>query len=164
MLIWEYSFSFGHKSSEISDLFFNNFMETKQNYFIIFDTTEGAYLPLNPDNNSLLTYSTPNLARDAFELGYKDCYEQTSSTWSTSAVMHWLNLKPFVIALNANLTPIEVLATLSLNNTLDLNLYTLSSVAVRNVKGVKVDLETCRHYEVSRVELINSKWWQEEPA
>jgi hypothetical protein len=67
---------------------FKKLIETKYNYFIILDTTEGAYLLLNPDNNGLLTYSTPNLARDAFEVGYKECHEQPSATWSTSAALH----------------------------------------------------------------------------
>ncbi|MFN6571956.1 hypothetical protein [Dendronalium sp. ChiSLP03b] len=133
-------------------------METKQNYFIIFDTTEGAYLPLNPDNNNLLTYSTQKQARDAFELGYKEYHEQPSSTWSTSAALHWLNLKPFVVALSASLTPMEALTTLSNSDTPDLKVYSLSSIAVRSIKAAKVDLETCRHYEVSKVELINPEW------
>lgn len=139
-------------------------METKQNYFIILDTTEGAYLPLNPDNNSLLTYSTEKQARDAFELGYKDYHEQPSATWSTSAALHWLNLKPFVVALSASLTPMEALTTLSNSDTPDLKVYSLSSIAVRFIRAVRVDLETCRHYEVSKVELINPEWWQEKPA
>ncbi|NWF61750.1 MAG: hypothetical protein HXY43_21455 [Fischerella sp.] len=139
-------------------------METKHNYFIIFDTSEGAYLCLNPDNKGLLTYSTPKQACDAFELGYKERHQQHSSTWSTSATLHWLNLKPFVVALSASLTPMEVLKALSNSDTPDLKVYSLSSVAVSHVKGAKVDLETCRHYEVSKVELINPKWWQEEPA
>jgi hypothetical protein len=43
-------------------------MDAKQNYFIILNTIEGAYLPLNPENNDLLTYFTEKQARDAFEL------------------------------------------------------------------------------------------------
>jgi hypothetical protein len=139
-------------------------METKQNYFVIFDTAEGAYLPLNPDSNGLLTYSSPNLARDAFEVSYKECHEQPSATWSTSAALHWMNLKPFVVALSVSLTPMEVLITLSNSDTPDFKVYSLSSIAVRSIRAVKVDLETCRHYEVSQVELINPKWWQEESA
>jgi hypothetical protein len=139
-------------------------METKQNYFIIFDTTEGAYLPLNLDSNGLLTYSTEKQARDAFELNYKENHEQPSATWSTSAALHWLNLKPFVVALNASLTPMEVLMTLSNSDTPDLKVYSLSSIAVRSIRAARVDLETCRHYEVSKVELINSRWWQEKSA
>lgn len=139
-------------------------METKQNYFIILDSTEGAYLPLNPDNNSLLTYSSQEQARDAFELGYKDCHQQPSATWSTSAALHWMNLKPFVVALSDSLSPMEALTTLSNSDTPDLKVYSLSSIAVRSIMAVRVDLETCRHYEVSQVELINSEWWQEEPA
>ncbi|MCG6135153.1 MAG: hypothetical protein MET45_10880 [Nostoc sp. LLA-1] len=139
-------------------------MEPKQNYFIILNTMEGAYLPLNPDNNALLTYSSQEQARDAFEVGYKECHKQPSATWSTSAALHWMNLKPFVVALSASLTPMEVLITLSNSDTPDLKAYSLSSIAVRSIRAVKVDLETCRHYEVSKVELINSKWWQEEPA
>lgn len=139
-------------------------METKQNYFIIFDTTEGAYLPLNPDKNGLLTYSSQEQARDALELNYKECHEQQSGIWSTSAALHWLNLKPFVVALSASLTPMEALKELSNSDTPDLKVYSLSSIAVRSIKAAKVDLETCRHYEVSKVELINPKWWQQEPA
>jgi hypothetical protein len=130
-------------------------METKQNYFVIFDTIEGAYLPLNPSNNGLLTYSTQKQARDAFELNYKECHQQASATWSTSAALHWINLKPFVVALNASLTPMEVLTTLSNSSTPDNKVYSLSSVAVRSIKGVKVDLEICRRYEISQVELIS---------
>ncbi|BAB77477.1 hypothetical protein ACN23B_30660 (plasmid) [Anabaena sp. FACHB-709] len=139
-------------------------METEQNYFIIFNTTEGAYLPLNPDDNGLLTYSTQKQARDAFELNYKEHHEQQSATWSTSAAIHWLNLQPFVVALSASLTPMEVLTTLSNSDTPDLKVYSLSSIAVRSIRAARVDLETCRHYEVSQVELINPKWWQEQPV
>lgn len=139
-------------------------METKQNYFIILDTTEGAYLPLNPDNNGLLTYSTQKQACDAFELNYKERHEQQSATWSTSAAIHWLNLQPFVVALSANLTPMEALKELSSSDTPDLKVYSLSSIAVRSIRAVRVDLETCRHYEVSKIELINPEWWQQEPA
>jgi len=42
--------------------------------------------------------------------------------------------------------------------------YSLSSIAVRSIRAARVDLETCRHYEVSQVELINPKWWQEQPV
>ncbi|MCC5640801.1 hypothetical protein LC593_34235 [Nostoc sp. CHAB 5844] len=139
-------------------------METKYNYFIILNTTEGAYLPLNPDNNGLLTYSTEKQARDAFQLNYKEHHEQPSATWSTSAALHWLNLQPFVISLSASLTPMEVLTTLSNSDTPDLKMYSLSSIAVRSIRAVRVDLETCRDYEVSKIELINPEWWQQEPA
>ncbi|MBD2458827.1 hypothetical protein H6G80_32815 [Nostoc sp. FACHB-87] len=139
-------------------------METKYNYFIILNTTEGAYLPLNPDNKGLLTYSTQKQARDAFELNYKESHEQQSATWSTSAALNWLNLQPFVVALSASLTPMEVLNTLSNSNTPDLKVYSLSSIAVRSIMAAKVDLETCRNYEVSKIELINPEWWQQEPA
>ncbi|MBD2341820.1 hypothetical protein H6G64_33340 [Calothrix sp. FACHB-156] len=139
-------------------------METKYNYFIILNTTEGAYLPLNPDNNGLLTYSSQEQARNAFELNYKEHHEQQSATWSTSAALHWLNLKPFVVALSASLTPMEVLTTLSNSDTPDLQAYSLSSIAVRSIRAARVDLETCRHYEVSQIKLIDSQWWQEESA
>jgi hypothetical protein len=135
-------------------------MEIKHNYFIIFDTTEGAYLALNTSDN-LLTYSTEISAREAFESGYKQYHENTDFTWSASATLHWLNLKPFVVSLNASLTPVEVLTTLANSDTPDLKVYSLSSAAVRHVKGVKVDLNICRRYEVSQVELINPIWWQE---
>ena len=139
-------------------------MDTKHNYFIIFDTTEGAYLCLNTDNKGLSTYSTLKQACDAFELGYKKCHEQTSPTWSASATFNWINLRPFVVALNESLTPLEVLTTLSNSDTPDLQVYSLSSDAVRHVKGAKVDLETCRQYEVSSIKLIDPNWWQEETA
>lgn len=139
-------------------------MDAKQNYFIILNTTEGAYLPLNPENNDLLTYLTQKQARDAFELNYKENHEQQSATWSTSAAIHWINLQPFVVALSASLTPMEVLTTLSNSDTPDLKVYSLSSIAVRSIRAARVDLETCRHYEVSQVELINPKWWQEQPV
>ena len=135
-------------------------METKHNYFIIFDTTEGAYLCLDTNNN-LLTYSTVAFARSAFESGYKEYHENTDFTWSASAASHWMNLRPFVVALDVNLTAKEVLTTLANSDTPDVKAYSLSSAAVRRVKGAKVDLSTCRHYSVSRVELINPTWWQE---
>ena len=139
-------------------------METKHNYFIIFDTTEGAYLSVDANNNSLLAYSTQKQACDAFELGYKEYHENPSLTGSISATLHWLNLKPFVVALSANLTPMEILTTLANSDTPEIKTYSLSSIAVHHVRGVKVDLNTCQHYKVSQVELINSQWWQEEPA
>lgn len=111
---------------------------------------------------NLLTYSTETSARDAFELGYKENHENPDFTWSASATLHWMNLKPFVVALDVNLTAKEVLTTLSNSDTPDVKVYSLSSAAVRRVKGVKVDLNTCRRYEVSRVELINPTWWQED--
>ena len=46
-------------------------MEIKHNYFIIFDTTEGAYVCLDTNNN-LLTYSTETSARSSWESGYKE--------------------------------------------------------------------------------------------
>lgn len=75
-----------------------------------------------------------------------------------------MNLKPFVVALSVSLTPMKVLTTLSNSDTPDFKAYSLSSIAVRSIRAVKVDLETCRYYEVSKVELINPKWWQEQPA
>lgn len=144
-----------NESCKYQDLLINQIMEPKYNYFVIFDTIEGAYLPINPSNKALLTYSTQKEACNAFELNYKENHEQPSATWSTSATLHWLNLKPFVVALNASLTPMEVLTTLSNSSTPDNKVYSLSSVAVRSITGVKVDLETCRNYEVSQVELIN---------
>jgi len=33
----------------------------------------------------------------------------------------------------------------------------MSSDAVRTIEGIKVDLETCRNYQVSRVRLIREK-------
>lgn len=139
-------------------------MKTKQNYFIIFDTTEGAFLSYDADKNSLITFSNEQQARDAFELNYKEYHEQDSPTWGASATLQWLNLKPFVIALPANLTPIEVLTRLTNSDTPDIKVYSLSSNAVRRLGGIKVDLTTCRNYQVSEVELINPKWWQDEPA
>ncbi|MEC4887507.1 MAG: hypothetical protein SAL70_40290 [Scytonema sp. PMC 1070.18] len=139
-------------------------MENKYNYFVILNTREGAYLPLTPDNNNLLTYSTEKEARDAFEVNYKECYEQQSATGSTSAALHWLNLKPFVVALSASLTPIEVLIALSNSDTPDLKVYSLSSIAVRCIRAAKVDLDTCRNFEVSQIKLMNEQWWQQEPA
>ena len=138
-------------------------MEKKYNYFIVFDTREGAYLSLNQDNNSLLTYSTENIAREAFEWGYKKFHEKNDFSWSSGAALHWMNLKPFVVALDANLTAREVVTTLANSDTPDVNVYSLSSVTVRRVKGAKVDLNTCRRYEVSNVEFINPTWWPEEP-
>jgi hypothetical protein len=137
-------------------------MEIKYNYFIIFDTTEGAYMSLDANNN-LSTYSTVASARSAFESDYKQCHENTDFTWSASATLHWLNLKPFVVSLNANLTPFEVLTILANSDTPDVKVYSLSSAAVRHVKAAKVDLNTCRRYEVSRVELINTTLQEEEP-
>lgn len=139
-------------------------METKQNYFIIFDTTEGAFLAYDADKNSLVTFSTEKQARDAFELNYKEYHEQDSPTWGASATLQWINLKPFVIALPADLTPMEVLTTLTNSDTPDIKAYSLSSDVVRRLGGIKVDLETCCNYQVSKVELINPKWWQDEPA
>jgi len=139
-------------------------MEIKHNYFIIVDTIKGAYLLLEAKNNSLLAYSTQKQACDAFELGYRDYHENTSITLSASAALHWLNLKPFVVALSASLTPMEVLTTLANSDTPDFQVYSLSSIAVHHVRGVKVDLNTCKQYKVSQVELINFHWWQEEPA
>jgi hypothetical protein len=136
-------------------------METKLNYFIVFDTTEGAYLSFHPNNNGLLTYSTENCAREAFELSYKQYHENTDFTWSASAALHWMNLRPFVVALDVSLSPAEVVTTLANSDMPDLKVYSLSSDAVRHVKAVKVDLNTCRRYEVSRVELISPTWWQE---
>ncbi|MEC4816350.1 MAG: hypothetical protein SAK29_24240 [Scytonema sp. PMC 1069.18] len=119
------------------------------------NTTEGAYLPLSPDQNNLLTYSTEKEARDAFELNYKECHEQQSATGSASAALHWLNLKPFVVALSASLTPIEVLIALSNSDTPDPKVYSLSSIAVRCIRAAKVDLDTCRNYKVSQIKLMN---------
>jgi hypothetical protein len=139
-------------------------METKQNYFIIFDTTEGAFLSYDADKNSLITFSTEKQARDAFELNYKEYHEQDSPTWGASAALQWINLRPFVIALPADLTPMEVLTRLTNSDTPDIKAYSLSSDVVRRLGGIKVDLTICRNYQVSKVELINPKWWQDEPA
>jgi hypothetical protein len=92
-------------------------------------------------------------------LGYKEYHERRSAIWSASATLNWINLKPFVVALNQSLTPLEVLTTLSNSDNPDLQVYSLSSSAVRHVRGAKVDLETCRQYEVSRVKLIDSNWF-----
>jgi hypothetical protein len=69
-----------------------------------------------------------------------------------------MNLRPFVVALDVKLTAKEVVITLVNSDTPDVNVYSLSSNAVRRVKGAKVDLDTCCHYEVSQVELINPAW------
>lgn len=66
-----------------------------------------------------------------------------------------MSLKPFVVALNTSLSPSEVITTLANSVTPDLKVYFISSVAVRSMKAAKVDLATCRQYEVSRVELIS---------
>lgn len=129
-------------------------MQTKQNYFIIFDTAEGAFLCLD-DNNSLSTFSTEKKALDAFELGYREYHQRESATWSASAAIHWINLKPFVVSLDASISAIEAFKVLANTETPDLKVYSLSSIAVRSIKAAKVDLETCRQYEVSRVQLIS---------
>ncbi|MBW4599715.1 MAG: hypothetical protein KME29_08875 [Calothrix sp. FI2-JRJ7] len=129
----------------------------KQNYFIIFDTAEGAYLCLTPDGNAILTYSTHKEARDVFELYYQECHEHNESiTWSTSATLHWMILKPFVVALDASLSPVEVVNMLS-NLAPDPTVYSLRSTVVRTIQGLKVDLNTCRQYEISQVRLIVEK-------
>ncbi|BAZ18936.1 hypothetical protein NIES4071_108210 (plasmid) [Calothrix sp. NIES-4071] len=124
----------------------------KQNYFIIFDTIEGAYICLNEQGDSLLTYSTERGASDAFELHYEQCHE-LNHTWSTSAMLHWMALKPFIVALSADLSPFEVINTLSLQAP-DPKVYLLSSIAVRSIKGLKVDLSTCLQYKVSSIRLM----------
>ncbi|BDA71815.1 unknown protein [Calothrix sp. PCC 7716] len=133
-------------------------MEVKQNYFIILDTIEGAYLCLTPNGNAILTYSTDEEARNLFELHYQECHEhQESLTWSTSAALHWMVLKPFVVALDASLSPIEVINMLSNGKAPDPTVYSLHSTVVRTIKGLKVDLNSCRQYEVSQVRLIVEK-------
>ncbi|RUT06468.1 hypothetical protein DSM106972_027250 [Dulcicalothrix desertica PCC 7102] len=130
-------------------------MESKQNYFIVFDTIEGAYLCLNEEGNSLLTYSTEKEAREYFELHYQECHE-LGLTWSTSATLHWATLKPFIVSINAELSPADVVDTLSAQAP-DSTVFSLSSIAVRSIKGLKVDLWTCRQYEVSQVSLIQEQ-------
>ncbi|MBD2629640.1 hypothetical protein [Trichormus variabilis] len=139
-------------------------METQQNYFIIFDTTEGAFLAYDAEKNSLVTYRTEQEARDAFEIGYKKNHEQESATWSASAAIHWMNLQPFVINLPVNLTPMEVITTLANCDISEIQSYSLHSTAVRHTQGIKVDLETCRGYQVSEVKLISPEWWPQETA
>jgi hypothetical protein len=134
---------------------------THQNYFIVFDTSEGAFLAYDADKNSLVTFRTEKEARDAFEIGYKENHEQESATWSGSAAIHWMNLKPFVIALPNNITPVEVITTLANCDISEIKSYSLHSVAVTRTQGIKVDLEICRNYKVSKIELINPKWWEQ---
>jgi hypothetical protein len=128
------------------------------NYFLVFDTSEGAFLAYNSQNNCLVTFRTEQEARDAVELGYKENYEQESLTWSGSATIHWLNLQPFVVGLPNNITPVEVITTLANCDISEIKSYSLHSVAVTRTQGIKVDLDICRNYEVSKIELINPKW------
>lgn len=139
-------------------------MEMKQNYFIVLDTTEGAFLGLHPEDSHLLTYSSANLAHEACDLGYKQNHENINTSWSTSAALRWMNLKPFVVALDATLTAIETLIILSNSNTPELEVYSLSKDALRRVRGIKVDLETCRNYQTSPLELINPAWQLTQPV
>lgn len=133
-------------------------MEVKQNYFIILDTIEGAYLCLTPNGNAILTYATPEEARNLFELHYQECHEhQESLTWSTSAALHWMSLKPFVVALDASLSPTEAVNILSNSKAPDSTVYSLRSTVVRTIQGLKVDLSSCRKYEVSQVRLIREQ-------
>jgi hypothetical protein len=129
-------------------------MRTKQNYFIVFDTAEGAFICLDDDNN-LSIFSTEKKALDAFELGYREYHQRESETWSASAALHWMNLKPFVVSLDASISAIEAFKALANTETPELKVCSLSSIAVRSIKAVKVDLETCRQYEVSRVQLFS---------
>jgi hypothetical protein len=135
-------------------------METQQNYFIVFDTTEGAFLAYDVEKNSLVTYRTEQEAHDAFEIGYKENHEKESITWSGSAAIHWLNLKPFVIALPDNITPVEVITTLANCDLPDIKSYSLHSIAVGRTQGIKVDLKTCRGYQVSEIKLIDPEWYK----
>ncbi|MBD2132599.1 hypothetical protein H6F47_09205 [Sphaerospermopsis sp. FACHB-1094] len=139
-------------------------MKTTQNYFIVFDTRKGAFLAYNAENNCLVTFKTEQEARDTFEIGYKENYEQESSTWAASGAIHWLHLQPFVIALPASLTPVEVITTLANCDISEIQSYSLHSFAVKHTQGIKVDLDICRNYEVSKIELVNAKWWPQEAA
>lgn len=132
---------------------------TPQNYFIVFDTNRGAFLAYDSEKNSLVTYRTEKEAHDAFEIGYKENHEQESATWSGSAAIHWMNLQPFVISLPNNITPVEVITTLANCDIPDIKSYSLHSNAVTHTQGIKVDLETCRGYQVSKVKLIDPEWW-----
>jgi hypothetical protein len=124
----------------------------KQNYFIVFDTTEGAYLCLTGQGDSILTFPTERKASDFFELHYQECHAR-DITWSTSAAMHWLVLKPFIIALDTSLSPVEVVNTLS-SQAPDPVVYSLHSLAVRSIKGLKVDLDSCLQYEISKIRIM----------
>ncbi len=137
-------------------------METQQNYFIVFDTTEGAFISYNADKNTLVTFRTEQEAHDAFELNYKQNHEQDSTTWSGSAAIHWMNLKPFVVALANTTTALEVITTLANCDIADIKSYSLNSVAVSHISGIKVDLDICHHYQVSKIRLINPEWLPQE--
>ncbi|NJL64768.1 MAG: hypothetical protein HC903_26845 [Methylacidiphilales bacterium] len=101
------------------------------------------------------TFSTEKKALDAFELGYREYHQRESATWSASAAIHWINLKPFVVSLDASISAIEAFKALANTETPDLKVYSLSSIAVRSIKAAKVDLAICRQYEVSRVQLFS---------
>lgn len=127
------------------------------NYFLVFDTSEGAFLAYNAENNCLVTFRTEQEARDAVEIGYKENFEQESATWAASGAIHWLNLKPFVIALPTSLTPVEVITTLANCDISEIKSYSLHSVAVTRTQGIKVDLDICRNYEVSKIKLVDAE-------
>ena len=136
-------------------------METQQYFFIIFDTSEGAFI-LYDIKDGLKAFTTEQEARDLFELNYKEKYERKKGDWNASVVMHWVNLKPFVIGLPANLEPLEALTILSNSNQPDLGIYCISSSVVRKIHGLKVDLQTCRGYQVSEIRVISPEWWPQE--
>jgi hypothetical protein len=128
-----------------------------KNYFIVLDTSEGAYLSLDRSDR-LLAFSTLEQAKAALELNYKDYLERDSMTWGVSAALHWITLRPFVIALNNNLSVREALTLLAGDDGLDPKIYSFSSVSVPSMRVVKVNLQIFRNYEVAKVQLTPD--WQ----
>ncbi len=130
------------------------------NYFIIFRTQGKAFLSLTEDK-SLCTFRSAEKAKAAFETGYKSSHE-LDATWSTSAALHWLGLNPFIITLPTTMSALEVLKTLTEEDEPNLQVQRLSSVAVRTLNVVEVNLEACLKLEIDqKVEMYNPDWYKQ---
>lgn len=131
------------------------------NYFIIFQVDGQAYLSLT-ERKEIVTFATVEEARASFESGYKNNHELGGS-WSTSAALHWLNLKPFIVALPTSFNPLETIKVLTNQESPSLQVEQVSSAAVRTMNVIKVDLEACLARKVDQdIALYSSEWFKQE--
>jgi hypothetical protein len=121
----------------------------KKMYFVIINSKDEYFLLLN-EQKSITVHKTKQEALDVFGAGYEE-FASRGGTWATSAVIHWMSIKPFVIEVE-EMSALELVQLLQDSEAPNLKYAVLTSdVMPGGIKGLPIKKEIALKYNVGLV-------------